>query len=104
MKVLFDQGVPVPLRRYLPEHAVDTAYEMGWGTLDNGELLDAAEDAGYEVLVTTDKNIRHQQNLVGRTFAVLVLPSPRWPAIELRAVEILDALNKMAPGDFVEFP
>ena len=104
MKIIFDQGVPVPLRRYLSEHVVDTAYELGWHTLDNGDLLDEVEAAGYEVLVTTDKNIRHQQNLADRTLAVLVLSSPRWPAIELRTAEILDALNEMAPGVFVELP
>ena len=104
MKIIFDQGVPVPLRRHLSEHLVNTAYELGWHTLDNGDLLDEVEAAGYEVLITTDKNIRHQQNLADRTFAVLVLPSPRWPAIELRTAEILDALNEMAPGAFVELP
>ena len=72
--------------------------------MDNGDLLDEVEAAGYEVLITTDKNIRHQQNLADRTFAVLVLPSPRWPAIELRIAEILDTLNEMAPGAFVELP
>ena len=104
MKIIFDQGVPVPLRRHLSEHLVNTAYELGWHNLDNGDLLDEVEAAGYEVLITTDKNIRHQQNLADRTFAVLVLPLPRWPAIELRAAEILDALNDMEPGAIVELP
>ena len=104
MKIIFDQGVPVPLRRHLSEHVVNTAYEPGWHTLDNGDLLDEVEAAGYEVLITTDKNIQHQQNLANRTFAVLILPSPRWPTIEWRAVEILEALNEMAPGAFVELP
>ena len=104
MKIIFDQGVPVPLRRHLSEHVVNTAYELGWHTLDNGDLLDEVEVVGYEVLITTDKNIRHQQNLADRTFAMLVLPLPRWPTIELRAAEILDALNEMAPGAFVELP
>ena len=63
MKILFDQGTPRPLRSFLPEHAVDTAAGRGWSELSNGELLDIAESEGYELLITTDQNIRHQQNL-----------------------------------------
>ena len=57
MKVLFDQGTPAPLRRALSAHAVETAYERGWSTLQNGELIAAAEAAAFQVLVTTDKNL-----------------------------------------------
>ena len=102
MRIIFDQGVPVPLRRYLAEHTVDTAYERGWSALDNGDLLDVVEKAGYEVLVTTDKNISHQQNLSKRELAILVLPSPRWPTIESRATEVLDALARITPSAFLE--
>ena len=63
MRVLFDQGTPVPLRRYLALHAVVTVFEKGWSTLQNGELLSTAEDEGFEVLVTTDQNLKYQQNL-----------------------------------------
>ena len=63
MKILFDQGTPVPLRRSLLGHTVDTAYERGWSTLANGDLLDTAERDGYNLLVTTDRNLRYQQNL-----------------------------------------
>jgi hypothetical protein len=66
MLVLFDQGSPVPLREFLREHTVRTAAEQGWTTLGNGQLLDAAEAAGFDVIVTTDKNMRHQQNVSGR--------------------------------------
>ena len=79
MKVLFDQGTPVPLRALLPDHDVATAYEMGWSTLTNGEFLAAAEAAGFIAIVTTDKNIRHQQKIDGRAFGVLVLPTTNWP-------------------------
>jgi predicted nuclease of predicted toxin-antitoxin system len=61
MKILFDQGTPVPLRRHLPRHDVATAAEMDWSQLTNGELLAAATEAGFEVLVTTDQNLRYQQ-------------------------------------------
>ena len=62
MKILFDQGKPAPLRRYLSGHSVDTAYERGWSDLRNSDLLDKAEMEGYELLITTDQNLRHQQN------------------------------------------
>ncbi len=73
MRVLFDQGTPVPLRRYLALHAVATVFEKGWSTLQNGELLSTAEYEGFEVLVTTDQNLRYQQNLENRQIAVVVL-------------------------------
>jgi len=70
MKILFDQGTPVPLRRSLPKHEVATAFERGWAALQNGELLSAAEAEGFEVLVTTDQNLRYQQNLPLHNFLV----------------------------------
>ena len=63
MKILFDQGTPVPLRQYLAGHSVDTASEKGWSDLDNGDLIDLADQEGYEVFVTTDQGMRYQQNL-----------------------------------------
>lgn len=75
MKVLFDQGTPVPLRRQLAGHTIDTVYEQGWSKLTNGRLLTIAEQAGYDVLVTTDQNLRYQQDLRGRRLAML--PSSR---------------------------
>jgi hypothetical protein len=62
MKILFDQGTPAPLRHTLAGHAVSTAYEMGWARLENGDLLDVAESS-FDAFVTTDPNLRHQQNL-----------------------------------------
>ncbi len=75
MRVVFDQGTAAPLRRAMPHHTVETAYERGWATLQNGELLSAAEAAGFEVLVTTDTNLQYQQNLPARRIAVVVLTS-----------------------------
>ena len=67
MRVLFDQGTPVPLRRHLTLHVVATVFEKGWSTLQNGELLSTAEyDEGFEVLVTTDQSLKYQQNLKNR--------------------------------------
>jgi hypothetical protein len=59
MKILFDQGTPVPLRQHLSSHTVETAYEKGWSGLRNGDLLARAEAEGFDALVTTDQNLRH---------------------------------------------
>ncbi len=75
MKIFFDQGTPVPLRRHLPGHVIDTAYERGWAALSNGNLIAVAEQNGYELLITTDQNLRYQQNFAGRQLAILVLLS-----------------------------
>jgi hypothetical protein len=73
MRILFDQGTPVPIRRFLQSHQIRTSREQAWSRLANGDLLNAAEDAGFDVLLTTDQNIRYQQNLVGRKIAIVVL-------------------------------
>lgn len=69
MLILFDQGTPVPLRPFLEGHVVKTAAQQGWSTLTNGRLLDAAEAAGFDLLLTTDKNLFYQQNLQNRKIA-----------------------------------
>ena len=65
MKILFDQGTPIPLRNSLPNHVVETAHEKGWGNLKNGDLLTRAEAEGFDAPITTDQNLRYQQNLSG---------------------------------------
>ena len=102
MKILFDQGTPAPLRRHLAGHSVDTAYERGWSDLPNGDLLDSAELDGYELLITTDQNIRYQQNLGGRQLGVLVLRSTSWPRIQLRIEEIQAVVDRMQPRVYRE--
>lgn len=72
MRVLFDQGTPVPISRYLEGHAVGISADLGWDRLRNGDLLAVAEQAGYDVLLTTDKNLRYQQNLKERKIAIVV--------------------------------
>ena len=92
MQILFDQGTPAPLRRFLTAHDVSTAYEQGWSTVTNGDLIRLAEQQGYELLITTDTNLRYQQNLKTRAIAILVLSTTSWPRIrsaaELVAVEV----------------
>lgn len=102
MKVLFDQGVPVPLRRELRGHSCDTLFERGWSTLKNGKLLDAAEGDGYQVLVTTDQNLKHQQNLAARRIAIVVLLSTAWPRIRQRAAAVAAAVDVAQPGTLTE--
>ena len=102
MKILFDQGTPAPLRHHLAGHSVDTAYERGWSDLRNGDLLAKAELDGYELLITTDQNIRYQQNLVGRQLGILVLRSTSWPRIQLRIGDIRVVVDGMQPGNYRE--
>jgi predicted nuclease of predicted toxin-antitoxin system len=102
VRILFDQGTPVPLRRALPGHDVQTAYEMGWSTLTNGELLAAAEAAGFAAIVTTDKNVRHQQSIAGRRFGILVLPTTDWSRIRPNAARVAESLGTLRPGTIVE--
>jgi predicted nuclease of predicted toxin-antitoxin system len=101
MRILFDQGTPVPLRRFLPDHQVATAYEQGWSNLKNGDLLKVAEEM-FHLLITTDQNLRYQQNLDGRRLAVLVLPTTNWPEIQQHVQQVQDAANGMQPGGYRE--
>jgi hypothetical protein len=73
VKILFDQGTPVPLRNSLRDHEIVTAFERGWQTLENGDLLRTAEADGFHAIVTTDKNLRYQQNLANRLLSIVVL-------------------------------
>jgi predicted nuclease of predicted toxin-antitoxin system len=107
MLVLFDNGTPRTLARYLIDrHAVTEARARGWEELENGELLNEAEAAGFEVLVTTDKNLSYQQNLTGRKIAIVVLGQGRWTLIQPHVAEVVAAVNSATPGSFavVEVP
>ncbi len=102
MRILLDQGAPAPLRRHLERHVVDTAFERGWSSLRNGELLDRAEGDGYQLLITTDQNLRHQQNLAGRQLAITVLLAASWPRIQSRVDDIRAAADRTGPGMYIE--
>ena len=102
MRVLFDQGTPEPLRHLLAQHEVATAYERGWSRLKNGELLDAAENEGYAVLVTTNSNLKHQQNLQLRRIAIVVLSTPSWPRLQRANVSVVRAIEQATPGSYTE--
>lgn len=102
MLVLFDQGTPVPLRPFFSEHTIETAWQRGWDKLKNGDLLKAAEDAGFEVLVTPDKNIRYQQNLKNYAIAIVVLGNAQWPLLRHHVDQVVAAVNGAKPGTYCE--
>jgi hypothetical protein len=102
MLILFDNGTPRGLARFLSGHSVEEARARGWEELANGELIGAAEQAGFEVMVTTDKNIKYQQNLEIRRIALVVLEHSQWPMVKLVAENIVAAVNLAQPGSYVE--
>jgi hypothetical protein len=101
MRILFDQGTPVPLRGFLIGHQVVTAFELGWSEISNGDLLEKAEKE-FDVLVTTDKQLQYQQNLANHRIAILVLPYASWIKLRTHAEKIAMAVTAMQPGSYVE--
>ncbi len=102
MRILFDQATPVPIRAHLDQHMVRTASQQGWDTLKNGDLLTAAEAAGFEILLTTDKNLRYQQNLTDRKIAIIVLGNQQWPQLRPHVQRVVDAITAAVPGSYIE--
>ena len=100
MRVLFDHNVPHKLRRFLTAYDVQTAEEMGWAELKNGELLSIAQQTGYDVLLTGDKNLQYQQNLESRTLAVVVLTTNNWNKLKVSSEQVVRALQAASPGTF----
>lgn len=102
MRVLFDNGTPRGIASALQGHDVEEARSHGWDTLQNGELLDAAEAAGFDVFVTTDRNLQYQQNLTLRKIAIVILGKGRWRLIKKRLPDVVAAVNAATPGSFAE--
>jgi len=102
MRILFDHGTPAPLIPFLEGHTVTKAKDAGWDRLVNGELLKAAEEAGFEVLITTDKNIVTQQNLKGRAIAIVVLGNSQWRIVQRHVRKIASAVNAAQPGSYAK--
>jgi hypothetical protein len=102
MLILFDHVTPGGIARFLTGHTVIKAKDRGWDTLTNGDLLAEAERAGFNVLLTADKNMRYQQNLTGRRIALVVLSTPQWPLVRLHTERSAEAVNSAAPGSYVE--
>src|SRR4029077_5677001 len=100
MLILFDHGTPRGIAHALKGHVVKEAKAQGWDMLSNGDLLKAAEDAGFDVLLTTDKNLPHQQNLRGRRLAIVVLSNSRWSLVRNVLADIAAAVNAAKPGSY----
>jgi hypothetical protein len=102
MKILFDQGTPVPLGPFLSGHLIRTAWQEGWDRIENGELIQAAEQGGFDLLLTTDKNIRYQQNLSHRRIAIIVIGKQQWPALRPHVALVVAAVEATTPGSYIE--
>jgi putative NIF3 family GTP cyclohydrolase 1 type 2 len=105
-RVLLDQNVPLGVRTILPGHEVQRAYHLGCASLSNGELLATAERAGFDLMVTGDKNLAHQQNLAKRSIAIVALGTTHWATIRANPQPVQDAVQAAMPGGYavVTFP
>lgn len=101
-RILLDQNLAHDLRDLLPGHDVMHARELGWDKLENGALLTAAEDAGFEVMLTADKGVRYQQNLVGRRISLVVLSTNHWQTIQANGQRVSQAIDLITEGSYRE--
>jgi len=102
MRILFDQGVPRGLAASLRGHEVTEARQLRWERISNGELLRLAEGAGFGLLLTTDKNVRYQQNLAGRKICIVVLGNSPWWLVRRHLDRIAAVVNEATPGSYIE--
>jgi Domain of unknown function (DUF5615) len=98
MRILLDENKPRPLRGILTGHDIRTVPEMGWAAYSNGRLLNEAEAAGFDVIITSDQNFVAQHNLAGRTIAVVLLSTNIWPAIRNQPQTVQRAVGNASPG------
>ena len=101
MKILFDANTPAPLARFLAGHKVTRADQLGWQAIENGELLAAAEQAGFDILLTCDQNVQYQQNLTGLRVALVVLSSNHWPTLQTVGPRISSIVESVRAGQIV---
>ena len=98
MRVMLDECVPVRLKRWLPDHEVNTVSELGWSGIQNGRLLRLLVEGNYDAFVTTDKNLEYQQNLPGLPLAILVLPTNHWKSLQPHQARVLQAFGRLRSG------
>jgi hypothetical protein len=98
-RVLFDQNVPRPLRRFLKACDVKVADEMGWSRTKNGLLLDLAEQAGFEVLLSGDQTLKYEQNMSGRRIGVVSMSDNHWRIVKDYVLVIAEAIEQVQPGE-----
>jgi hypothetical protein len=101
-RVLLDEGVPAGLQRLLPGLSVRSVQGMGWAFLKDGAMIEAAEKAGFEVIITCDQSIRYQQNLSKRSLGWVVLKTNRWASIRTNPTMIADAAKAAGRGKIIE--
>ncbi len=101
MKIVLDECVPWPLARHLTKHVCTSPQRSGWGGFENGDLLRVAE-ADYDLFVTSDQNLRYQQNLAGRKIAILELSTNDWNTIRAHIANVVSRIESMKPGEFAE--
>ena len=103
MKIILDESAPQKLRLLIEgNHMIVTTWYQGWSGLKNGELLNAAEAARFEIFITADQELKHQQNLKGRKLALLVLSTNNWERIKAHIAGIMSAVNTATPGSYTE--
>jgi hypothetical protein len=100
-RILFDENVPEGIRRKLIGHTVKPVPELGLARLTNGDLMDAAEKSGFDVMITTDQNLSYQQNLTGRRLALIVLTTNHWDMIRPNVDRVVAAVEAIQPGGFI---
>src|SRR5437660_11963862 len=98
MKILLDECVPWPMHRLLTDHACTSVQAQGWSGIRNGDLLQRAEKE-FDLFITSDQNIRYQQNLVGRRIAILELSTNDLRRIQAASALIEEAVEKIQPGE-----
>ena len=103
MRIIFDENVPLPLRDFFPGQTVTTVQLEGWAGVENGAILQYV-DGVFDVLVLADKNLRYQQNLIARRIALVELPTNRWPALKVLALQIVEAVERAQPGTYTIVP
>ncbi len=104
MRILFDNGTPKAIAKSLIGHVVTFSRQLTWHEFENGELIQKAEDAGFDLLLTTDKKIQYQQNLKGRKIALVVLGNQQWPVVKLHLERIVAVVDGSTPGSYTEVP
>jgi rRNA-processing protein FCF1 len=101
-RILFDQNTPLGLRNHLKDYEVVTVRYMGWEGASNGDLIGAAEEHGFDILITADQNLQYQQNMSARRIAIVVLDTNHWATISRDPARVVDAVNRCTVGSFIE--
>ena len=102
VRIVLDECVPWPLAKHLGVHACTSPQRSGWGGFENGDLLRLAE-AEYDLFITSDQNLRYQQNLADRKIAILELSTNDWATIRRHLASVIARIDAMQPGEFARF-